>query len=96
MLLNSNLSKKQSSLIRTGKIFSNVNISTRSNAGAYYTILGNLADIIGSEKILLGMFMMDFGNCNSVITPYCDNSKVSVMSTEEQSNITITILFVYA
>ena len=79
-----------------GKIFSNVTISTKSNAGAYYTTLGNLADIIGSGKKLLGMFMMDFGNCSGVITPYCDDSKVYVMSSTAQSNITITILFVYA
>lgn len=96
MLLNSNLSKKQSSLIRTGKIFSNVNISTRSNSGAYYAILDNLANIIGSGKNLLGMFMMDFGNCSGVINPYCNDSKIYVMSTGPQSNITITILFVYA
>lgn len=90
------MSKKQSSLNRSGKIFSNVNISTRSAGGAYYTTLGNLADIIGSGKRLFGMFMMDFGNCNGVITPYCDDSKVYVMSTLAQSNITVTILFVYA
>ena len=90
------MSKKQSSLIRTGKIFSNVNISTRSNSGAYYTILGNLANIIGSGKNLFGMFLMDFGNCSGVINPYCDDSKVYLMSTGPQSNISATIFFAYA
>ena len=90
------LEEKQSSLTRTAKLFSNVNISTRSSSGAYFTILGNLADIIGSGKTLFGLWMYDFGNCNGVVTLYCDDTKVYVMSSTEQLNIAVNILFVYA
>ncbi len=40
--------------------------------------------------------MMDFGGCSSVITLYSDNSKVYIMSSAMQSNISVRILFVYA
>lgn len=90
------LEKKQSSLTRTAKLFSNVNISIQSSSGAYYTILGNLADIIGSGKTLFGLWMYDFGNCNGVVIPYCDDTKVYVMSSTEYTNISVNILFVYA
>ena len=40
--------------------------------------------------------MMDFGGCSSVITPYFDNSKVYIMSSAMQSNMSVKILFVYA
>lgn len=90
------LDNKQSSLTRIAKLFSNVNISTQSSTGAYYTVLGNLADIIGSGKTLFGFWMADFGNCLGIITPYCDGTKVYVMSSTEQLNISVNIFFVYA
>ena len=90
------LGNKQSSLTRIIKLFSNINISTQSSTGAYYTVLGNLADIIGSGKTLFGFWMADFGNCSGIITPYCDGTTVYVMSSTKQLNIAVNIFFVYA
>lgn len=39
--------------------------------------------------------MMDFGECSSVIIPYSDNSKIYIMSSTMQSNMSVRILFVY-